>query len=116
MEALQVAEVDATEKTQLHGVQGRFPERTSPSHTTFRKVEAKLRTGSFPSTVKHANHTIQGESNLTRQTKAVNPHVSLRVLGREIRDSKDTVHIILKAHGYHPFKIHLSQGLRPNDL
>ncbi|KAJ8938075.1 hypothetical protein NQ318_006345 [Aromia moschata] len=98
----------------------RFPERTSPSHTTFRNVEAKLRTGSFPSTVKYANHNTaarneENEINVLAYV-AVNPHVSLQILGREIGVSKHTVHRILKAHRYHPFKINLSQGLRPKDL
>ncbi|KAK9731448.1 Helix-turn-helix domain (DUF4817) [Popillia japonica] len=34
----------------------RFPERSHPAHTTFNKLELKLRTSSFPSNVKHANH------------------------------------------------------------
>lgn len=98
----------------------RFPERHHPSHTTFNRVEAKLRTGSFPSTVKHANHNApaRNEENVINILAyvAVNPHVSLRRLAEEIGVSKATVHRILKGHRYHPFKVHLSQELRLNDL
>ncbi|KAJ8962797.1 hypothetical protein NQ318_001196 [Aromia moschata] len=59
-----------------------------------RKVETKLRTGSFPSTVEHVNHNTpaRNEENVINVLAyvAVNPHVSLRVLGREIGVSKDT--------------------------
>ncbi|KAK9709777.1 Helix-turn-helix domain (DUF4817) [Popillia japonica] len=99
----------------------RFPERRHPAHTTFNKLELKLRTGSFPFNVKHANHNAparneQRENVINVLTYvAVNPHISLRFVAKEIGVSY-TVHRILKAHRYHPLKIHLSEELKPNDL
>ncbi|KAK9753236.1 hypothetical protein QE152_g3705 [Popillia japonica] len=98
----------------------RFPERSHPAHTAFNKLELKLRTGSFLSNVKHADHNApaRNEENVIKVSAyvAVNPHVCLRFLAEEIGVCKNTVHRILEAHRYHPFKIHLSQELRPNDL
>ena len=45
----------------------------------------------------------------------INPHVSIRKVAQELGLSKSNVQRILKQHKYHPFKMHLVQGLRPAD-
>lgn len=97
----------------------RFPDRVTPSHMTFLRVEAKMRTGQFPSSSKHAQHlapvrTEEMQINVLAYS-GINPHTSVRILADEVGTSKSTVHRILQSYKYHPFKIHLLQELRPAD-
>lgn len=97
----------------------RFPERRLPSGRTFQYVEMKMRQGVFP-TARHTHHQ-RGARTQENEVDAlayvvIFPHVSVRSLAQELHVSKSTVHRILKAHKYRPFKIHLNQELRPDDF
>lgn len=96
----------------------RFPNRRVPSRQTFRNVERKMRTGSFPSPrgVLHARPARQ-EQNVINVLAliVINPHASVRSIAEEIGISKSSVHRILVDNGHHPYKICLVQDLRPND-
>lgn len=100
--------------------QERFPDRPIPSRMTFSRVEEKLRTGSFPSTIKHRHHTRSVRTeDLEINVLAyiiIHPHVSIRTLAEEVGVSKSNVQRILKENKYHPFKIQLVQGLKPTDF
>lgn len=97
----------------------RFPNRTTPSKNTFAYVEQKLRHGSFPSGKQQIprRKPIQTEDNVINILAylQVNPHISTRCLQQECGVSRTTIQRILKNHKYHPFKIHLTQGLTPSD-
>lgn len=97
----------------------RFPDRPTPSYKSFSRVEEKMRTGFFPN-LKHSHHqkAVRTEENVVNVLAyvAVNPHVSIRTLARECNISRSTIQRILRENKFHPFKIHLVQGLRPTDF
>lgn len=96
----------------------RFPDRMAPSHPTFANVERKMHTGSFPSPkgVEHSRPTRNEENVInTLAFMEVNPHASIRCAAEGIGIDKSLVQHILVKNGYHPYKIHLVQELRPND-
>lgn len=96
----------------------RFPDRPTPSLCTFANVERKMRTGSFP-TSRGSQHArpVRNETNIINVLALIvlNPHVSVRGISEETGISKTSVQRILINNGYHPFKVHLVQALRPND-
>lgn len=97
----------------------RFPNRTTPGKNTFAYVEQKLRHGSFPNG-KHQNprrKPIITDNNVINILAyiQVNPHISTRCLQEELGISKSTIQRVLKQYKYHPFKVHLTQGLTPAD-
>lgn len=97
----------------------RYPNREIPSYRTFRNVEQKLRSGSFPSgraqTPRRKRvRTEDSNINILAYVQAY-PHVSTRLVGEELGIGKSTVERTLKDYKYHPYKIHLVQGLTPED-
>lgn len=97
----------------------RFPDRTLPSKNTFIYVERNLRHGFFPNG-KHQNprrKTAQTDENIINILAylQVYPHTSLRFIASELGTTKSTVQRVVKNHKFHPFKIHLVQGLTPQD-
>lgn len=97
----------------------RFPDRRQPSRATFFKVEAKLRTGSFPSNKpKHRPTPARTEKNLVNVLAStnVNPQNSIRKIAEETNLSKSTVQRVLKQYKYHPYKLQLVQGLNIQDF
>lgn len=98
--------------------QERFPNRRAPSQCTFRKLETRMRTGTFPNT-RHEDRRryVSIEDNIINVLAYVyvNPRISIRELADELGISRSSIHRILKNHKYHPFKIHLVQALRPTD-
>lgn len=97
----------------------RYPNRETPSFRTFQKVEAKLRSGFFPSGKQQTprRNTVQTEENIIHILAYIQvyPHVSTRFLAQELDIGKSTVQRVLRNHTYHPYKIHLVQGLKPQD-
>lgn len=45
----------------------------------------------------------------------IQPHVSTRMISRQMDISHSSVYHILKDNSYHPYKIHYVQGLRLSD-
>lgn len=97
----------------------RYPDRVPPNKNTFAYVEKKLRNGCFPNWKPKTPRRkfMQTEDNVISILAyvAVDPHVSTRLLARELEVSRTTVQRVLKTHKYHPYKIHLVQGLSPQD-
>lgn len=107
-------------KTHAQGLyRNRFPHRITPSKNTFAYVERKLRTGSFPSGKNQVNRqkTAQTDDNVINILAylQVNPHTSIRFLEQELGISRSSIQRVLKNHKYHPYKVHLTQGLVPAD-
>lgn len=92
----------------------RFPERHQPHETIFRRLEVNLKTyGSF---LKHNKEPrdVAGVEEVLNQV-AQNPETSTREIQRNTRISKSKVSRILRKRRYHPYKLHVSQALRPGD-
>jgi len=47
---------------------------------------------------------------------AINPHVSIHQIQRELDIPKSTAHRILMIHNFHPYHIALTQDLTPDDF
>lgn len=99
----------------------RYPDRPAPSKDTFKNIEQKLRTGSFPNGKakqeaprKKLVQTDDNRINILAYLQ-INPHASIRCLVEELGISKSTIQRVLKNQRYHPYKIHLVQGLTPRD-
>ena len=97
----------------------RYPNRITPNNNTFVNLEKKLRSGSFPVGKHEAPRrkpvlTVDNTINILAYAN-VNPHVSTRLVAQELGVSKSSVHRVLKNNKYHPYKVHLVQGLTPED-
>lgn len=98
--------------------QERFPNRHIPSEATFKNLERSLRQGHFPNNKRDTiERAVRCEQTIINVLSYVNfnPKVSIRTLANEVGISRSSVHRILKDFKYHPFKVHLVQGLQPGD-
>lgn len=96
----------------------RFPDRPTPNENTFVNLERTLRQGHFPSGNRgNSRRSVRNEENIINVLAYVNinPHVSTRKLSDELGITKSSVERILQDFKYHPFKVHLVQGLFPGD-
>lgn len=92
-----------------------FPERRQPNIKIFKKLDQNLKAhGCFSKPVREFSANEQQEE-LVLASVVVNPEISTRQIESDVNIPKSTVSTILKKHKYHPYKLHVSQTLRPGD-
>lgn len=99
----------------------RFPNRRCPDHKTFSStVKILCETGSLPckqklkSRTKHA--TDEANTVVVLGHAVINPHESTRSISTHCDISQSSVCRILKKAKFHPYRIHLHQGLHAADF
>lgn len=101
--------------------QQRFPNRRTPSHCTFRDVEARAReTGMFSSRTndrgRHRTQIREAAEEHILDAVDEDPTISVRQVSRDLRISKSISHSIIKENLFHPYHIECVQELIPPDL
>lgn len=96
--------------------QERFPDRESPHHKKFARLEANLRMyGSFKKPKKELRTTDENLDLNVLLMVAENPKTSVREIANNIGSSSTTVHSILKKHKLRPYKPQLIHHLLEDD-
>lgn len=95
--------------------QANFPERRQPDIKVFKRLDENMQLyGSLKKPKRNRNMIVDDEE-LTLACVAANPNISCRQIENEVNVSKSRASTILKKHKFHPYKLHLSQTLQPND-
>lgn len=92
-----------------------FPERRQPHIKVFKRLDVNMQEyGCLRKPNRNSNLVVEDEV-LTLACVAANPNISTREIETQVNVSKSRASRILKKHKFHPYKLHISQTLRPND-
>lgn len=98
----------------------RFPNRRHPNHGYFHGLCERLKNnGQFNAPRKPINVLQRKREDIDAVQEALmeNPHTSTRAVAKDFNMNHITVHKIIKhSLGWHPYKQHTAQKLKPNDM
>lgn len=93
-----------------------YPDRRQPHETLFRRLEVNLKTyGAFSKPKRNSKRLDEETQVIVLNQVRENPKVSTREIENNTGIPRTSAHRILKKHRYHPYKVHISQGLQPGD-
>lgn len=95
----------------------RYPEKRQPGRSIFKRLEQNLkRHGSFKTPYNKRQRPVNSEHlNNVVLSVVENPETSTRTIAKTTGIPKFPVHRMLSKQKFHPYKYHISQGLRPGD-